>query len=192
MCFFDDMDKINNINFTGLRNIGCCEFQRQRNTFSKSISLVLSDDINGKDLAEFKSVINKVTPDFNEFRNNISGEIINIECMSGGGQTSNALYLNGKQVDVNDKNLPIFTYLAKVSKRIAGMPDKNFVVNEDYKDFVADYSLIYGVRLTDNISQNESRLNLFNNFFKKDKLKISAQQVNDFIQNIMNKYFGAV
>ena len=72
------------------------------------------------------------------------------------------------------------------------MPDKNFVVNEDYKDFVADYSLIYGVRLTDNISQNESRLNLFNNFFKKDKVKISAQQVNDFIQNIMNKYFGAV
>ncbi|MFQ8626748.1 MAG: hypothetical protein ACLSA2_10005 [Candidatus Gastranaerophilaceae bacterium] len=42
--------------------------------------------------------------------------------------------MNGKQVDVNDKNLPIFTYLAKVSKRIAGMPDKNFVVNEDYKD----------------------------------------------------------
>ncbi len=46
--FFIGMDKINNVNFTGLRNIGSCEFQRQPNTISKSLSLVLSNDSNGK------------------------------------------------------------------------------------------------------------------------------------------------
>lgn len=72
------------------------------------------------------------------------------------------------------------------------MPDKSFVVNEDYKDFIANESLVYGVRLTDSIPQSVSRLNLFNQFFQKDNVKNSAKQINDFIQNIMNKYFEVV
>ncbi len=190
--FFIGMDKINNVNFTGLRNIGSCEFQRQPNTISKSLSLVLSNDSNGKDLAEFKSVIAKVTPDLEKFRNNISSEIVNVECKSSGWHFTDALYLNGEEVKVNDKNLPIFTYIAKVTKKITGMPDNNFIVNEDYKDFIADESLIYGIRLTDSIPEDVSRLNLFNQFFQKDKVKTGAKQINDFIQNIMNKYFEVV
>jgi len=186
------MDKINNVNFTGLRNIGSCEFQRQPNTISKSLSLVLSNDFNGKDLAEFKSVIAKVTPDLEKFRNNISSEIVNVECKSSGWHFTDALYLNGEEVKVNDKNLPIFTYIAKVTKKITGMPDNNFIVNEYYKDFIADESLIYGIRLTDSIPEDVSRLNLFNQFFQKDKVKTGAKQINDFIQNIMNKYFEVV
>ena len=190
--FFIGMDKINNVNFTGLRNIGSCEFQRQPNTISKSLSLVLSNDSNGKDLAEFKSVIAKVTPDLEKFRNNISSEIVNVECKSSGWHFTDALYLNGEEVKVNDKNLPIFTYIAKVTKKITGMPDNNFIVSEDYKDFIADESLIYVIRLTDSIPEDVSRLNLFNQFFQKDKVKTGAKQINDFIQNIMNKYFEVV
>ncbi len=60
-----------------------------------------------------------------------------------------------------------------------GMADNNFIVNEDYKDFIANESLVYGLRLTDGI-------------FQKDKVKTGANQINDFIQNIMNKYFEVV
>ena len=152
----------------------------------------MSNDSNGKDLAEFKSVIAKVTPDLEKFRNNISLEIVNVECKSSGWHFTDALYLNGEEVKVNDKNLPIFTYIAKVTKKITGMPDNNFIVNEDYKDFIADESLIYGIRLTDSIPEEVSRLNLFNQFFQKDNVKTGAKQINDFIQNIMNKYFEVV
>lgn len=192
MCFQNFMDNINNINFTGIKNIEWVEFSRKPPTVSKSLSMVLSDDFSGNDLSEFKSVINKVTPDFDKFKNNISKEIINIECISGCGQLKDTLCLNGKELNVTDENLPIFTYIAKITKKIGSLTDKNFIVNEDYKDFVANDSLIYGIKFTDNIPSNISRVNLFNQFFEKDKVKISAHQVNDFIQNIMNKYFEVI
>ena len=51
------MDKINNVSFTGIRNIGAVQFKRKPNTISMSLSAILKDDFNGKDLTEFNSVL---------------------------------------------------------------------------------------------------------------------------------------
>lgn len=54
------MDKINNVSFTGIRNIAGMEFSRKAPTVSKSLSMVLRDDFDGKDLTEFRNVIKKL------------------------------------------------------------------------------------------------------------------------------------
>mgnify|MGYP001667812547 FL=1 len=183
------MDKISNVSFTGIRNIAWAEFSRREPTVSKSLSMVLRDDFNGKDLTEFSNVIKKVTDTPKKFKNEISPEILNIECISGEGRFSDAVAVNGEILEVNDKNLPVFSYIAKMTRKIGSMSDKNMVVDNDYKNYVADESLIYGAKISDNLPSNLDRLNLINQFFEKDKVKVAAQQVNDFIQNIMNKYF---
>lgn len=183
------MDKINNVSFTGIRNIAGMEFSRKAPTVSKSLSMVLRDDFDGKDLTEFRNVIKKVTDTPSKFNNEISSEILNIECISGGGRFPDGVAVNGELLEVNDKNLPVFSYISKLTRKIGSMPDKNMVIDNDYRDYVADEALIYGAKISGNLPSNVSRLNFINQFFEKDNVKASAQHVNDFIQNIMNRYF---
>ncbi len=183
------MDKINNVSFTGIRNIAWAEFSRQAPTVSKSLSMVLRDDFNGKDLTEFRNVIKKVTDTPSKFNNEISSEILNIECVSGGGRFEDGVFVNNELLEVNDKNLPVFSYISKLTRKISSIHDKDMIVDNDYRDYVADEALIYGARISDKLPSNVSRLNFISQFFEKDKVKASAQQVNDFIQNIMNRYF---
>ena len=180
------MDKINNVSFTGIRNIAWTEFSRKAPTVSKSLSMVLRDDFTGKDLTEFRNVIKKVTDTPSKFNNEISSEILNIE---GGGRFPDGVAVNGELLEVNDKNLPVFSYISKLTRKISSMSDKNMVVDNDYRDYVADEALIYGAKISGNLPSNVSRLNVISQFFEKDKVKASAQHVNDFIQNIMNRYF---
>ena len=107
----------------------------------------------------------------------------------GGGRFPDGVAVNGELLEVNDKNLPVFSYISKLTRKISSMSDKNMVVDNDYKDYVADEALIYGAKISGNLPSNVSRLNVISQFFEKDKVKASAQHVNDFIQNIMNRYF---
>lgn len=70
------MDKINNISFTGIKNVAGCQFQRNRQSFSTALSMCLTDDVNGKDLSEFHSMIKKLQ------QNQISSSIITVQMLS--------------------------------------------------------------------------------------------------------------
>lgn len=176
------MDKINNISFTGISNIAQCEFRRTPRTFSKSLSMILKDDFNGKDLTEFKSVINKITDNPAYFKNEDTPNLLNIENFAD--ETGRGLFVNGSLVELNDKNLPMFSYLAKLTKRIAKMPEKEMVVNRDYVEFEAANNLISGHRVS---FSDPDDLKLL---FDKSEVKTAAQDIKDFIQEVMERYLG--
>lgn len=185
------MDKTINVSFTGLTNIAGINFSRTQYTSSRSLSMVLIDDFKGKDLTVFKNVIAKTKNSFTEYKNPVSRDILNIECVSQpGNEYNSAMYINGHFVETNDDNLPIFSYIARLSKQIAGMPEKNMIVNRDYKKYMADETLIYGVSLKDNFPHNADTEKLTNSFFDTQAVKATAQYVNDFVQGMMNRYFG--
>ena len=181
------MDKINNISFTGIRNIGFIEFSKNFTiglSKHKSLSMVLSDDFNGKDLTEFLDVIKKIPRTQTGYLHQSSKNMLNIECATLNGEK--LLSVNGRAIEVNDEHLPMFSYIARLTKKIAAMKDKDIVVNKTYKEYEAENALVYG----ENIIAPESNPSFFDNFFEHSAIKDGAKRVNEFIQSVMNKYFG--
>ena len=182
------MDK-NNISFTGIRNIGQAQFLRASdNTVCKSLSMVLSNDVKGKDLEDFNSVIAKITNNKPYYKNSISEDILNIECQEQ--DKIKKIYINGKYIEPNDKNLPIFSYIGKLTKKILAMHDNDMVVNKDYIDNVADDALVYGTKISAGLPDFLRPEQYMPQFFEQDAVKKTTSFVNKFLQKIMNNYFN--
>ena len=110
------MDKINNISFTGIKNVAVCQFQRNRQSFSSALSMCLTDDVNGKDLSEFHSMVKKVATKPNQFEHYNGSDVVNIEHYAQNDGT--ALFLNGDEVKINDElnDINFSTELLTISK----------------------------------------------------------------------------
>lgn len=192
MSFVSSMDKINNINFTGISNIGFTHFKREpgaNGALSRSISMVLKDDLRGNDFSEFKTVLKKVTNSPSDYYfDSAEPNILNVECYSD--RNENLLMLNGNVLEVKDKTMPLFSYIAKITRKISNMSQSDMVVNRDYVTYEAPKNLIYGTKIEFSDVSSNQKFDYLNIFFKKDIVKDGAKQINDFIQNIMNKYFG--
>lgn len=185
------MDKVSNINFTGISNIAGVSFSRKGNSISRSLSMVLSNDFNGQDFTNFQNVLKKIPNKSDEFKNSVSPDILNIECVYEPLNNKNsALYVNGQKLDVNDDNLPMFSYIAKLSKRIVGMDDKSIIVYNDYKKYMADEAIIYGVSFKKNLPDSLNKEEIIDSVFLPKNSKSFAQYVNNFVQDLMNNYFG--
>lgn len=183
------MDKINNINFTGIKNIGAIQFSREPEVLSTAISMSLTDDFKGKDLAEFHTLLKKVAKKPMEYKHENGSNIVNVEHCSYKGHS--ALFLNGDEVPVNDNSLPIFSYIAKLTRRITNMPEKDMVVNNDYKTLdEAGRNLICFGEIEAHDPQNPNRTDLYDEFFDKRTVKEIAKGINNYIQQTMNKYFN--
>ncbi len=182
------MDKVNNINFTGIKNIACATYRtRNYHPVSKNISMVLTDDFNGKELSEFKRVINKISDNPRDLIHPYSSQILNVE-YSGTGAGSE-ICINGMYLEKNDRNLPAFTYLARLTKKIAGMKDNEMVVNNDYQAYAADECLIYGIKLSDVLPKDVDFKEFIKGLFNKGIVKERAENLNEFIQQMMNDFF---
>lgn len=182
------MDKINNISFTGIENIATIRFKRSKNIISKSLSMVLKDDYNGKDLTAYNEMLNKIEFVKNDYKNINGDNILNIECVKS--DYGKAILLNGKLVPANDKKLPFFSYFAKLTKKIAAMNNNNMIVDKDYVSKKADNILIYGENLSKLIPNSVGIEKRNQSFFDKELVKETANEFNNFLQAIMNNYFG--
>lgn len=182
------MDKINNISFTGIENIATIRFKRSKNIISKSLSMVLKDDYKGKDLTAYNEMLNKIEFVKNDYKNINGHNILNIECVKS--NYGKAILLNGKLVPANDKNLPFFSYFAKLTKKIAAMNNNNMIVDKDYVSKKADNILIYGANLSKLIPNSVGIEKRNQSFFDKELVKETANEFNNFLQAIMNNYFG--
>ena len=185
------MDKVNNITFTGISNIGCINFKREpgaKGALSKSISMVLRDDLKGKDFSEYNQVLHRITKSPSDFYFKPDEKnILNIECYSD--RNGDVLMLNGNVIEPENKTMPIFSYIAKLTRKIANMLEKDMVVNKDYVNYEAQTNLIYGSKINIRHVLPEQKSQFLNGFFDKDGVKYGAEQVNEFIQRIMNRYF---
>ena len=93
-------------------------------------------------------------------------------------------------VTANDNNLPFFSYFAKLTKKIAAMNNYNMIVDKDYVSKKADNVLIYGENLSKLIPNSAGIEKRNQSFFDKELVKETANEFNNFLQAIMNNYFG--
>ena len=183
------MDKINNISFTGMRNIGVAQFRRSENTFSVSLSAILKDDFNGNDLTEFNSVLKKTFKNnASNYKNQDTPNLLNVEFLAKLNENDGNVFVNGHKVDVNDNNLPMFTYLAKKTREIMGLSDNQMPVDTAYKDFYANETLIHGAKLFPEETSCKQMEENMTTFFAPENVRKVAKAGNEFIQTLMNRF----
>ncbi|MBR6127284.1 hypothetical protein IKQ21_06325 [bacterium] len=134
---------MNGITFTGIKNIGACGFSRkipnsEHAIVKNNLILQLTDDYNGRDLTSFEEVIkncnakkwfrnfpedNRIIHIMTEYQTDLSKEVESIYP---------SLYLNYNPVPVNKETLPLFSYIAKLTRRIFNMKDSEFKRDSDF------------------------------------------------------------
>ena len=136
--------KVNNVSFTGVRNIGGCTNTRMVRGSShisvfNNMILQLTDDYNGADLSEFKKLISKCNT--TNWYKNFPGDNRVFHFMTNYSadmekefsESVPALYLNYQIIPVRKETLPIFSFIAKMTRKISTMKDSEFKRSDDFK-----------------------------------------------------------
>ncbi len=180
-------NKINNISFTGIRNISFFPFVARNSdgpSLNKSLTMVLSDDLKGNDLTEFREAVKKINKKRINFNNSVSGDILNVTGYED--RRGKMLFVNNCYIHENDSYLPMFSYIAKLTKKICAMNHKDMIVDNDYIDNIAGDVIIRDMKIPEDIKERCPLYACFN----RDLVKLGAEDINNFIQSIMNNYFG--
>ena len=190
------------ITFTGIKNIGACGFSKTipKSPYAivkNSLIAQLTDDYKGKDLSAFEDVIrecnakrwyrsfpedNRIIHIMTEYKTDLSKEIEN---------PVPRLFLNYNQVPVNRETLPLFSFIAKLTRRISNMNDDEFVRAGDFV-----YGPIGRICLIPDFDMKAVAKNLkykFKNFmdevpFSNKSSREFAQKINDNINTQMKDY----
>ena len=128
---------MDNINFTGLRNIGAYMKPlpyAMPNTTKTYMIVNLTDDFNGKDLTEFKKAAKKCEPIIGKCIFPYNSKFIHIMTnVINNGKDLPDLAVNHIIIPAQRETLSMFSYIAKLTKRIAQMTNESFDIHKDFK-----------------------------------------------------------
>ncbi len=151
-----------NINFTGIQNIGykVQDYQVENSRTYKQkcdehfINLQLTNDENGNDLTEFKNKL--ATSDIASNINYNHPDYLNIifskETIIDYDDKStdlNIIINDEDELEVNDRNLPLLSHIAKLLTRISQSDDDQFMITKEYLENDAATAIIPGENLED-------------------------------------------
>lgn len=175
----------NKISFTGIRNIASVPFKREGYHPTRNISLTLTNDSYGQDLQEFANVLSKLKTNSSVYKSEDHLNVLNLECLHG-ADNNRWLSVNGTILEPNDETIPMFSFFAKLTRKIINMPEKAMSVNEYYKNNIANYTLVHGQEF-ENYDQLV-RDGFIDRLFDKNNVVAGAKEINSSIQKIMNKF----
>ncbi len=176
------------IHFTGIRNASYIVLKGQRHSFpvkDRILNVQLTDDEFGKDLSEFKKAIRDTG---NKFLNPFRDDFVNIDHYSMNRNELPMLYLNGEAIPETDEHLPIFSFIGKLTKKIAAMPEENFINDLGYLKHYADKALLLDQKLSETIGKEIP--DCLERVHQPEKIKKGANQINKQLNNMMVEYFA--
>ncbi len=207
-----------NINFTGIKNIGydrmntSLEFYNQDDEFDNEddmavasppqsqslegnlLNLQLTDDFKGKHLSGFKDALKKSGLNFNDYKHPINKDFLNIYLTNdvyedeSVKEHENIVYVNDKEIPLEDKTLPVFSYIAKLLTEITQKPEKDFIVNRDYmKSEELRQGFLIGEDLSD--TEDEYYTPYLEDAHKPSAVKHGANVMKDIVMKFMTEYF---
>ncbi len=187
------------VSFTGISNPAFIQiYDKYENHVVYAFSSLLNDDIQSEDYTDFVSSLTKNgRPEtyINSVNPKLVSVVINKIEDENTGINNYLFRLNGKELPINTDNMPIFDFLAKLTRNIAGTPEKKLVKNEDYKysDEIR-YGLIPKVDLAyfltgspENVTQFED---IADNIRNLENAKNGAEIINNSIYKAMVDYFA--
>ncbi len=188
------------VNFTGLSNIYGIKLKHKKMNEAKEIvgdvektylAMMLKNDEKGQDLTEFYNALattdqpNRLHPIFDEFVTFASTKEEIVDDM-GIKRTGYNLFVNSNTpLEVNDKNLKFFTYMAKLMKKVQNIPEKDFVASNGFMhNGVINKTLVLEEELPFDLRQ------FVPNIFFPTNVKAQAKDINANLQACMEDYFA--
>ncbi len=159
------------------------------------LNMQLTDDFNGKHYTEFKKALKKSDLSFADFKNPINNNFLNTlfyrEFYKENGKVlkDTVFSINDRDIMIEDKNLPILSFLARTIREIAQKPKEKFVVSEEYLNsdnlskgicFGDDLKKIFGKNYYDEAKRMHEPL----------EVKNCAQKMDDIMHMEMMDYFN--
>ncbi len=207
-----------NISFTGIKNMGyqliqyreayyedgTTEYLNPGEDIDKDdydsdveehyLTVQLTDDYNGKDLTEFKNKLKTADIEGNPLHP-VNSSLLNITVCKENltddfTKPMISLYLNDatEPLEINDKNLSILSFVAKLLKRVSVSKDKDFVVNKDYLESDAATSIIIGEDLREDFGKYYDQM--IDQAHSPEVVRNGAGEMSDILQQRMIDYFS--
>ena len=193
---------VSNINFTGLKNIGGMfniEINVDRRNVAgylkplerKYLLVKLTNDKFGNDLDAFEQTLALCTPDLDSFHFIHDKRYINIFTEKPYHSTiPSKLFLNLEKLPIRKNTLPMFDFLAKLTKKIAKKPDEEFIYTDKFPMCDAGDLFIMGDTRISEISKNQrDYIDKTLDVYNPKIVRQIAQAINNGIQEQMENYF---
>lgn len=171
------MDKIS---FTGLKNM-CYAVERFRDTEDiVSYERWMNVALTGKDLHTFRMALRKSGLPKRIYTNPVQKNFLNINTFST--KTEDCIAVNDALLQADDSTLPMFSALAKITRKISRKNENEFMLEKQYIN-----SKKYNNSL---IIDKEFSNEYCEQFHNPSYVKKGAEKINKAIQRIMERYFS--
>lgn len=185
------------VNFTGIKNAGAMFIAMpEMNNTMNILSLQLTNDESGNDLDEFRKAIKKTgSPEkyTTAYEGAVSVNVSTTEPEEEYMSKKHRFYLNGSPLETNDKNLPVFSYLCKLTNKIQEKDPKEMGASVEYiqsSDFMNGSSIGYFIKQVFQANPKTDIFPMLNNIYKPSVAKAGAKIVNDAVNETMCDYFA--
>lgn len=188
---------MNNVSFTGLRNIGACSFAynyEKGKRIGTALLVNLIDDNKGKDFSEYKDVMRKCSESFEHYfpedKNFLHIQTQKFIYNDEDFETVPQLIVNGFPVETETKTMPLFSYIAKLTKRIIGSTEGDIKISNDFKYGPDADIYISDIKISELEASQERRKLILDNIYSLPSAKAGAKNINNDIQAQMMDYFA--
>lgn len=170
------MDKIS---FTGMKNIS--HYVERFRNYNDSINEErwLSVELTGRDLHRFQRAMKRSNLDKKYYTNPIKDNFLNINTYSVSNE--DAIAINNNLLEVNDETLPMFTELARITRKVFNKKDSKFVCDDKYLNSDCFNKALFMDKEVDDLTSLQ--------FHQYNNVKKGAKSINNVIQRIMERYF---
>lgn len=170
----------NNISFSGIKNMSY-NFDRTIDLSDRVIrERWLSVELTGHDLHKFRRAFKRSKLDKKDYTNPIQKNFLNINTFSIPDE--NCIAINNNILEVNDDTLPMFTEIARITRKIMKKDERDFIVDKSYLNSKAfNKALLMDMEVDDLIA---------NKFHMPESVKKGTKSINAVIQRIMERYFA--
>ena len=114
------------------------------------------------------------------YTNPVQDNFLNINTYSI--PSEDAIAINNNLLEVTDETLPMFTELARLTRKIIKKEKSEFICDEKYENSKAFNTALLMDKEFDDLTSTQ--------FHMPEKVKKGAAEINKVIQRIMEKYFN--
>lgn len=171
------MDKIS---FTGIKNVSHFAESFLNYNDIPTEERWLSVELTGRDLHKLQRAMKRSNLPKNCYINPVRANFLNINTYSIPDE--DAIAINNNLLEVCDETLPMFTELARITRKIFNKKDSKFVCDEKYLNSDCFNKAIFMDKEVDDFTSSE--------FHAPYNVKDGAKKINNLLQRIMEKYFS--
>lgn len=171
------MDKIA---FTSIKNMSYCLDKARDLNDVVTKERWLNVELSGRDLHKFKKAFKQSNLDKSSYKNPVQNNFLNINTYSI--PSEDAIAINNNLLEASDETLPMFTELARLTRKITKKESSKFVCDENYINSKAFNTGLLMDKEFDDLTSTQ--------FHMPDYVKNGAAEINKVIQRVMEKYFN--